>query len=200
MCVNSCHCTSILLGCNEYDTLNFWLGNCCIWYHPWAETYGNTTESLSGRLDASSSSVKRIHTNSTLTLTVVLLRSRVKNDRRWLTWTIQRILSYRMAILLLYHIFFLSQMKPSMYVLWKITFKLITLFVNAVLSFLSTETWRDSQVDKDSWITQCELGVRNVGVNLPQGAASSYSCLHYFKVTSVLIPPATIILRGICLS
>lgn len=105
-----------------------------------------------------------------------------------------------MAILLLYHtFFFLSQMKPSMYVLWKITFNLITLFVNAVLNFLSTETWRDNQVDKDSWITQCELGVRNVGVNLPQGAASSYSSLHCFKVMSVLIPPATIILRGICL-
>lgn len=89
---------------------------------------------------------------------------------------------------------FLSQMKPSVYVLWKITFKLITLCVNAVLSFLNTETWRDNQVDKDSWVTRCGLGVRNVGVNLPQGAAGSYSSLHCFKVTSALIPSATTIL------
>lgn len=55
------------------------------------------------------------------------------------------------------------------------TFKPITLFVNAVLSFLSTETWKSMPVHKTSWITQCGLGVRKVGVNLPQVSTSTSS-------------------------
>lgn len=140
ICVNSCHCASILLGCKEYDTFSFRLGNCCIWYHPWTEASGETTVSLSGRLNTSSCTVKRIPTNATLTFTTVPLRSRGKNDKQWLTWTVQGVLfcwKANSVSLLCIFFFFSAKRKPFMYVLWRITFKLITLFVNAVLVKLS---------------------------------------------------------------
>lgn len=86
-----------------------------------------------------------------------------------------------------------------MHVLWQITFKPITLFVNSVISFLRTETGNDIKADQNSWTTQYGVGIRKVGVNL-LGAPASTSSLNFIKATSVLIASVVIILHSVCLS